>query len=90
MFAFRELAFSRTIVFGTAILATLFELVFGSFIAYKKANVQDYEEYEKFKSYRKPSEYELVGGINGNGFHSRTVTEVHPGIIQAIVSSCRA
>ncbi len=87
MFAFRELAFSRTIVFGTAILATLFELVFGSiYIAYKKANVQDYEEYEKFKSYRKPSEYELVGGINGNGFHHETVTEVHPGIIQAIVS----
>jgi lipopolysaccharide/colanic/teichoic acid biosynthesis glycosyltransferase len=85
MYAFRDLDFSRTIVLGTAIVATFLELVFGSiYIAYKKATIQDYEEYEKYKAYRKPSEYELVGGINGNGNHYETVTEVNPGIIQAI------
>ncbi|MGD0340868.1 MAG: hypothetical protein ABSA76_04060, partial [Bacteroidales bacterium] len=57
LYAFRDLDYSRTIVLGTAIVATLLELIFGSiYIAYKKANIQDYEEYEKYRSYRKPSE----------------------------------
>jgi lipopolysaccharide/colanic/teichoic acid biosynthesis glycosyltransferase len=85
MYAFRDLEFSRTIVFGTAIVATFLELIIGSiFIAYKKASVQDYEEYEKYKTYKKPSEYELVGELNGNGTHSETITEVNPGIVSAI------
>jgi len=68
LFAFRDLDYSRTIVLGTTIVATFLELVFGSiYIAYKKATVQDYEEYEKYRSYKKPSEYELVGGLNGMG-----------------------
>ena len=51
MYLFREYFYSRTIVFGTALLATILELLFGSiYIAYKKALVQDYEEYEKYKS----------------------------------------
>ena len=54
MYLFREYFYSRTIVFGTAILATILELLAGSvFIAYKKALVQDYEEYEKYKTYKK-------------------------------------
>jgi lipopolysaccharide/colanic/teichoic acid biosynthesis glycosyltransferase len=85
MYAFRDLDFSRTIVLGTALVATFLELLFGSiYIAYKKATIQDYEEYEKYKSYRKPSEYELVGGLNGNGNHPETINEVSPGIINAI------
>ena len=85
MYAFRDLYFSRTIVLGTAIVATFLELLVGSiYIAYKKANLQDYEEYEKYKTYRKPSEYDLVGELNGNGVHEETVTEVNPGIISAI------
>lgn len=85
MYSFRDLAFSRTIVLGTVLLATLLELIFGSvYIAYKKASLQDYEEYEKYKSYRKPSEYELVGELNGNGAHKMPVAEVNPDIIRAI------
>ena len=50
MYLLREYSYSRTIVFGTALLATLLELLFGSaYIAYKKALVQDYEEYDKYK-----------------------------------------
>ncbi len=38
MYLFREYSYSRTVVFGTAILATILELIFGSvYIAYKKA-----------------------------------------------------
>ena len=71
MYLFREYFYSRTIVFGTAMLATILELLFGSvYIAYKKALVQDYEEYEKYKTYKRPSEYDLVMGTNGNGSHS--------------------
>ncbi|MCX6334876.1 MAG: sugar transferase [Bacteroidia bacterium] len=83
MYTIRNLDYSRTIVLGTAVVATLLELIFGSvYIAYKKATLQDYEEYEKYKKYRLPSEYELVGEMNGK--HHDTITEVSPGIIGAI------
>ncbi len=85
MYTFRDYDYSRTIVLGTAVVATFLELLIGSvYIAYKKASLQDYEEYEKYRSYRKPSEYDLVSEINGNGKRTKTVTEVHPGIISAI------
>ena len=71
MYIFRDYDYSRTIVLGTALLATILELLFGSvYMAYKKAVVQDYEEYEKYKTYKKPSEYDLVKGTNGNGVHA--------------------
>jgi lipopolysaccharide/colanic/teichoic acid biosynthesis glycosyltransferase len=89
MYAFRDYDFSRTIVLGTAIVATFLELLFGSiFIAYKKASLQDYEEYEKYKKYKKPSEYDLVREINGNGKHEDFRTEVNPGIAEAIEREC--
>ena len=82
MYIIRDYYYSRTIVLGTAILATLGELIIGSvFIAYKKAVVQDYEEYDKYKTYKKPSEYDLVKGTNGNGaayWHEEG--EINPGI----------
>ena len=85
MYIFREYFYSRTVVLGTAIVATFLELIIGSiYIAYKKASLQEYEEYEKYKTYRKPSEYELVGEANGNGKHAETITEVNPGIISTI------
>ena len=85
MYTFRDVDYSRTIVLGTAVVATLLELIFGSvYIAYKKASLQDYEEYEKYKKYRKPSEYELVGEVNGNGKSHVTDNVVNPGIIKAI------
>ncbi|MCU0462794.1 MAG: sugar transferase [Bacteroidales bacterium] len=83
MYSFRDMNYSRTIVLGTVVVATLLELIFGTvYIAYKKASLQDYEEYEKYKTYRKPNEYDLVSELNGK--YSETVTEVHPGIITAI------
>ncbi|MBK7712261.1 MAG: sugar transferase [Bacteroidales bacterium] len=89
MYLFREYSYSRTVVFGTALLATILELLFGSvFIAYKKALVQDYEEYDRYKTYKKPSEYDLVMGTNGNGVHHDAAADVNPGIIKAIVNEC--
>ena len=73
MYTFRDYDYSRTIVLGTALLATILELLFGSvYIAYKKAVVQDYEDYDKYKTYKKPSEYDLVREVNGNGVHHET------------------
>jgi hypothetical protein len=89
MYIFRDYNFSRTIVLGTALLATILELLFGSvYIAYKKAVVQDYEDYEKYKTYKKPSEYDLVRGANGYGEHPGEPVEVNPGIINAIEKEC--
>ncbi len=89
MYSVREYSYSRMIVLGTALLATLFELIFGAiYIAYKKAVVQDYEEYEKYKAYHKPSEYDLVRGTNGNGAHSAETIEVNPKIVRSIENEC--
>jgi lipopolysaccharide/colanic/teichoic acid biosynthesis glycosyltransferase len=89
MYSFRDYDYSRTIVLGTALLATLLELVFGSvYMAYKKAIVQDYEDYDKYKTYKRPSEYDLVKGVNGNGEQKDEHTQVNPGIAMAIEKEC--
>ena len=89
MYILRDYAYSRTVVLGSAILATILELLFGAaYIAYKKAVVQDYEEYDKYKSYKKPSEYELVKGVNGHSVPTEEPAEVHPGIAKAIENEC--
>lgn len=89
MYIVRDYDYSRTIVLGTALLATILELVFGAiFIAYKKAVIQDYEEYEKYKTYKKPSEYDLVQGGNENGVNAEESAEVHPGVVNAIEKEC--
>jgi len=92
MFIFRAYDYSRTVVLGTAILATILELLTGGvYIAYKKAVVQDYENYTNYKLFRKPSEYELVKGVNGkNGVHHDTQGEINPGIVAAIERECGA
>jgi lipopolysaccharide/colanic/teichoic acid biosynthesis glycosyltransferase len=85
MYSFRSYDYSRTIVLGTAILATFLELVFGSiYMAYKKAVVQDYEEYDKYKTYKKPTEYDLVSEVKDNLASTEGHTEVNPGIALAI------
>jgi lipopolysaccharide/colanic/teichoic acid biosynthesis glycosyltransferase len=89
MYILRDYAYSRTVVLGTSLLATVLELLFGAtYIAYKKAVVQDYEEYDKYKTYKKPSEYELVGKINGKGENNDEPAEVYPGIVKAIEREC--
>jgi len=85
MFIIRDIGYSRAIVFGTAIIATFLELLFGTlYMTYKKAAVQNYENYEEYRIYRKPSEYELVGGVNGNGYHDQEPSVVNPKILKAI------
>jgi hypothetical protein len=89
IYAFRDTFYSRTVVFGTAIVATVLELIIGAiFISYKSASIQEYEEYEKYKKYRKPSEYELVGEINGNGKTGDAPPDVNPRILKAIEKEC--
>jgi len=89
MYAIRDYNYSRTIVLGTALLATLGELVMGSvYIAYKKASVQDYEDYDKYKTYRKPSEYDLVKGTNGKKVHTEEEGEINPRITVALEKEC--
>jgi lipopolysaccharide/colanic/teichoic acid biosynthesis glycosyltransferase len=89
MYTLRDYNYSRTVVLGTAIVATFLELLFGSaYIAYKKATLQEYEEYESYKRYKKPSEFELVGEANGNGRHDKGDHEVNPHIVTAIQREC--
>jgi hypothetical protein len=89
MYTIREIQYSRTIVLGTALLATFLELVFGSvYMAYKKAVVQDIDSYDKYKTGKMPSEYQLVKETNGNGHQKMEYTEVNPRIALAIEDEC--
>lgn len=89
MYSIRNYDYSRTIVLGTALLATIMELILGSvYIAYKKAVVLETEDYENYKTYKKPSEYDLVKGTNGKGTHTGESHEVSPGIIVALEKEC--
>lgn len=85
MYALRDYYFSRTIVLGTALVATFLELLIGIvYISYKKAKLQDYENFNNYRAFHKPTEYELVTGTNGNGKHETKAQEVNPDIIRAI------
>lgn len=89
MYSFRSYEYSRTIVLGTAALATFLELITGSvYMAYKKAVFQDYVEDEKARKYKRPTEYDLVNDTNANGFKTLTHSEVNPGIAMAIEKEC--
>ncbi|MBG0859744.1 MAG: sugar transferase [Bacteroidales bacterium] len=85
MYIFRDYDYSRTVVLGTALLATFLELLIGSiYISYKKASLREYEEYDNQKRSGKPSEFELVNNLNGKfGFHV-PINDVNPQIIEAI------
>lgn len=89
MYTIRDYAYSRTVVLGTALLATILELFLGSlYIAYKKARLQEYEDYDKYKKYSQPTEYSLVKGTktNGNGHYGNS--DAHPSIIRALEREC--
>jgi lipopolysaccharide/colanic/teichoic acid biosynthesis glycosyltransferase len=87
MYSIREYAYSRTVVLGTAGVATFLELVIGTlYIAYKKATFQDYENYDDYKTQKKKTEYDLVGKVsgNGNGSKSATAVEINSKVLAAI------
>ena len=87
MYSFRNYDYSRTVVLGTAGVATVLELILGAlYISYKKANVQDYENYTDYKASKKKSEHELVGkvAVNGNGERPAAASEINPRILTAI------
>lgn len=89
MYSLRAYDYSRTIVLGTALLATFLELVMGSvFIAFKKAVLQDNAEFEKYTTEKKPSEHELVKEINGFGKRYDEHAEVNPRIALSIEREC--
>jgi hypothetical protein len=89
MYILRDEHFSRTIVLGTTILATIFELSAGVvYIGYKKANLLDLDNDENWENYKKTSEYELVGVLNGNGHNGKIGGRVDPGIARALIHEC--
>jgi len=87
MYSFREYSYSRLVVFGTAIIATVLEIVIGAmYVAYRKATVTDSESYTQYKAFRKKNEYELVKKANGNGNGRKAARqeEINPKILAAI------
>jgi hypothetical protein len=85
MYTVREVEYSRTVVLGTAIVATFLELIIGTlYIAYKKAHVQDYENYADYKATARKSEHELVSKVNGNGKKKPAEEVINPRVLLAI------
>lgn len=95
MYTLRDYQYSRTVVLGTALLTTFFELLLGSlFVAYKRAWVQNDDDLARYRKQKKPSEYELVNGANGtngtNGKHNNNGSHFVPGesLINSIKREC--
>ena len=85
MYTVREVDYSRTVVLGTAIVATFLELVIGTlYITYKKAHVQDYENYADYKKLKKKSEHELVARADSNGKNKTKPEVINPRVLLAI------
>jgi lipopolysaccharide/colanic/teichoic acid biosynthesis glycosyltransferase len=85
MYTVREVDYSRTVVLGTAIVATFLELIIGTlYITYKKAHIQDYENYADYKALKKKSEQELVAKADSNGKNNTTPEVINPRVLLAI------
>jgi lipopolysaccharide/colanic/teichoic acid biosynthesis glycosyltransferase len=87
MYSFREYSYSRLVVFGTAIIATMLEIVIGiMYVSYRKATVTDSESYTQYKAFRKKNEYELVKKANGkgNGRKAARSEEINPRVLAII------
>ena len=85
MYTVREVEYSRTVVLGTAIVATFLELVIGTlYITYKKAHIQDYENYADYKALKKKSEHELVAKADRNGKNKTDPEVINPRVLLAI------
>jgi len=89
MYSLREYSYSRTIVLGTAGVATLFELMLGAgFLVIKRAKIQNFENTVIYNNYRKKTERELVrkANDNGNGRKAATYSDINPRVLRAIES----
>ena len=85
MYSLREYSYSRTIVLGTALTATVLELLSGVlYISYKRAMVQDSDDYAKYRLYRKKSERELVREANGKRKNSKPGMPVNQRVFNTI------
>ena len=87
MYSLREYSYSRTIVLGTAGVATLLELLLGAgFLAIKRAKIQNFENTVIYTNYRKKTELELVRKANGkgNGRKAASYSEINPRVLNAI------
>jgi lipopolysaccharide/colanic/teichoic acid biosynthesis glycosyltransferase len=88
---FKHFEYSKTIILGTALLATMLELIVGGlFLAYKRAAYQNFEELNHLKTLGIPSEYELINGKNGNNHHDFEIHEINQEVIAAIEYECGA
>mgnify|MGYP000859690741 CR=1 FL=1 len=87
LFGSGELDLSRIMVFGTVLVATVFELIMGSLIfLFRKAQLSDTLEESYIRHKSMPSEYELVEKIRTNSDNIQQNIEVDGEIIDTIES----
>jgi lipopolysaccharide/colanic/teichoic acid biosynthesis glycosyltransferase len=85
MYILRDYEYSRTIVLGTAILASFLEFIIGSvYIAYRKALVQDYDDHWKIETNKMPPEYDLVNYSYQEGRSSPESDNINSRVASAI------
>jgi len=87
LFGYGELSLSRIMVFGTVVVATLFEMVMGSAIfSFRKAQLSDIVEEDRYTRKVIPSEFEQVTKISSRRNIKKIPFLVDPGIIDSIVN----
>ena len=91
MYSFRQYDYSRFIVLGTTLLATIFELTTGAvFIAFKKAVVQDDDQLGRFKTLKKRSENDLVSDLKRKNGVEKNMGVAQPSVVLTIEKECGA
>ena len=85
MYSIREYQYSRTVVLGTALLATFLELIAGVlYLAYKKAVIQEPELHLNGKKNGMPTETEMVGEIGECVLNDNGQFNINTELVEAI------
>ncbi len=80
---------SRLIMFGTALLATVIELVVGViYLAMQKASLQDYQPRKDYETIRALTEEEMVGSTDTARISEEAARAVNDDVRRALISEC--
>jgi lipopolysaccharide/colanic/teichoic acid biosynthesis glycosyltransferase len=85
----KRFEYSETIILGTSLIATIFELLTGwIFISFRKADFQNFDDNDEIRMFDTPTETELVNGTKTGVYNDYDIPAIDPEIISAIESEC--
>jgi lipopolysaccharide/colanic/teichoic acid biosynthesis glycosyltransferase len=86
---FKHSEYEEAIVLGSTLIATVFELMVGSFyIAYRRADIQTLEDFYPEPETETVNEAELLEHMNGNSYHDTDISGISREVVEAIENEC--